>query len=441
MSRNRSMLGKFDASAFGPRHFRSLLDGARSLVQGFHANERGNVIILAGILLPVLVGAGGIAVSYSGANSTRTSMQSALDAAVLAGVAASDVSSVQISTAGDVFKSNLNKFALASAKDIAATFTVSNAILYGDATGSVTNAFDGVVGIKSIAAKVSAAATKKTAIVCVLGLNGQDKGSFDINGSKAKFTADCAVQANSTDNSGMTMEGNPTAKAKKFGVSGGHKGDGFYPVPSDGSAKLNDPYASMPFPAHDSCAGKSKGLDIKNDTTLKPGTYCGGIQINGNASVTLEPGIYVMVDGSFTVDGGGTVTGDQVMIGFTGKDSTLRVWGNSTVDVTSPTSGTYMNMQFMQDWADENTRNLWVSVGGSDSDGGKLTFDGVAYFPTQNFWTRGNATINANSPSMAILADKVWTQGSATVNVTNNNPRNLPVTNLAKTTLGVVLIK
>src|SRR5262245_36784689 len=185
-------------------------------------------------------------------------MQSALDAAVLAGVAASDVSSVQISTASDVFKSNLNKFALASAKDIASTFTVSNAILSGEATGSVTNAFDGVIGIKTIAAKVNAAATKKTISVCVLGLNGQDKGSFDINGSKAKFTAECAVQANSTDNSGMTMEGSPTAKAKKFGVTGGHKGDGFYPVPSDGSPKVNDPYASMPFPSHEDCSGKGK---------------------------------------------------------------------------------------------------------------------------------------------------------------------------------------
>jgi hypothetical protein len=128
------------------------------------------------------------------------------------------------------------------------------------------------------------------------------------------------------------------------------------------------------------------------------------------------------------------------MIAFTGKGSTLQLWGNSQLTVTSPTSGTYMNMQFMQDTSDINTHGLWVSIGGSDSDGGKLSYDGVAYFPDQNFWVRGNATVNANSPSLAIVADKVWTQGSATINVTNNNTRNLQVT-VPTTTYGARLIR
>src|SRR5207247_10782619 len=98
----------------------------------------------------------------------------------------------------------------------------------------------------------------------------------------------------------------------------------------------------------------------------------------------------------------------------------------STVTRTTHTSGTYMNMQFMQHNNDPNTHDLWCSIGGSgNNDNPKLSYDGVAYFPTQNFWTRGNAILKANSPSLAIVADKIWTQGNATVTITHYNPRNL----------------
>jgi len=131
------------------------------------------------------------------------------------------------------------------------------------------------------------------------------------------------------------------------------------------------------------------------------------------------------------------------LIAFTGTGAALQIWGDSSVTLTSPTSGTYMNMQFMQDPSDTNSRGLWDSIGGSSGGQGgnaKLTFDGVGYFPTQNWWVFGNAVVNANSPTMAIVADKIWTQGSAYVNVTNQNPRNLPVTPPPQTGYGVKLI-
>ena len=53
----------------------------------------------------------------------------------------------------------------------------------------------------------------------------------------------------------------------------------------------------------------------------------------------------------------------------------------------------------------------------------------------------GNAIVNANSPSMTIIADKIWTQGNATVTITNKNPRNLPVKEPPQTAMGVALIK
>ena len=287
----------------------------------------------------------------------------------------------------------------------------------------------GVVGIRSLTVSANSAAMTAKIPLCVLGLNTFDTGAFDMNGN-SKFNApNCAVQVNTKANKGMTQEGQPTAVAKRFGVSGAHTGNGYSTPPKDGSPAVPDPYASIPFPSHDACS-KGKGLTINGgSTTLSPGTYCDGIRIKSSASVTLQPGIYVMVDGSFWLDGGASATGKEVVIAFTGDDATLRVWGDSTIDLTSPTSGTYKNFQFFQDANDDKGRGAWVSLGGNGNtaDKSKATWDGIAYFPSQNFWVFGNTVVNLNSPNMALVAGQIWVQGNATLNVTNDNPRNLAV--------------
>jgi Flp pilus assembly protein TadG len=431
------------------RRASALFNSATSVFARFRSNESGNLAIIAAITLPVTVGAVGVAVTYSSVNAVRSNMQAALDAAVLAGAIALDTAGASDPTtaANDAFTGDVNKYTSTEAKNVAAAFTVTDPTVSGTASASVGNPFGGLIGPKTILVTVKAAATKLSTPICVLGLNGLENGSFDINGSKATFTATCAVQANTDSKSGMTSEGQPTAKAKKFGVFGGHKGDAFSPTPVDGSSQVADPYASTPFPSSTDCTGKyngnGKGLEINYDTTLSPGTYCGGIHAYAGAHVTLQPGVYVMSDGPFWTDGSASVTGDQVMIAMTGTGAALQIWGDSNVSLTSPTSGTYMNMQFMQNPNDANSRGLWDSIGGSSGGQGgnaKLSYDGVAYVPSQNWWVFGNAVLNANSPTMAIVADKIWTQGSAYVSITNQNPRNLPVGPPPQTTYGAKLI-
>jgi len=403
---------------------RRLATAAGRVLRRFETDEGGNIAITSAIVLPLLIGAVGAGVTYSMGNSTRSDMQNALDSSVLAGVIASNSGGDPMATANTVFQSNLSAWAKSNASGINASFDWSNGILTGNASGSATNLFGGILSTRTYTISVNSGATAATTPVCVLGLNGSDKGSFDINGTKASFNASCAVQANTTDNSGMTEEGSPTATAKKFGVSGGHKGDTFQPPATDGAAAVADPYASVPFPSYTSCTGKEKMMEISSDQPLSYGTFCGGVHIYGdNTHVKLGPGTYVMVDGPFWTDGNAVVTGDGVTIAFTGKGAGLQVWGGSSVTLTSPTSGTYMNMQFMQDRNSTDLHGTWVSIGGTSN----LKYDGVAYFPNENWWVFGNATVNANSPSMAIVADKIWTQGSAAVTVTNNNPRNLAV--------------
>ncbi len=413
------------------------------------SDERGNFVITAAILLPVVAGAVAAAVAYSNASASRTSMQSSLDAAVLAGaIAIGNSQSDPVAIAQNVFQSNVDAHAIKTTNQIAATFSVSGSVVSGQASGAAVNPFGGLIGSATMPLNATSAAIQQTTPVCVLGLNSFASGSFDING-QPQFNASCAVQANSTDKTGMTQEGTAPVIAKKFGVSGGHKTNDYSPAPADGSPAISDPYSSLPFPYYDDCTQGhgNKMVDVKDDTTLMPGTYCGGLHIYATAHVTLEPGIYVMNGGPFWEDGSAVVTGDQVMIGFTGKGATLQLWGNSSLTLTSPTSGSYANMQFMQDNSSRDTHSLWCSIGGSAGNGNNdgtgsptLTYDGVAYFPTQNFWTFGKAVVNANSPSLVIVADKIWTQGAATVTITNQNPRHLNVAAPPQIAFGARLI-
>jgi hypothetical protein len=397
-----------------------------SLWADFRHRNDGQAAVMFAIAIVPLAGAVGAAVDYSQGSQVRTSLQKALDAAVLA--AAIDGSANWQTAATRTFSGNANaKGSLVGTP----TFSLDKGVYSGSVPATTETTFMKILGVNSLAVKATSAATTGKIPLCVLGLNAFETGSFDMNGN-AKFNApECAVQANTRANKGMTQEGKPTAVARKFGVTGAHTGTNYSTPPKDGSEAVPDPYASMPFPSYSACDGKNpKGLDINGGTTtLSPGTYCGGIRIKSQATVTLERGIYVMVNGSFWLDGGSTVTGREVMIAFTGSDATLRVWGNSTIDLTSPVSGTYKNFQFFQDPNDANGRGAWVSLGGNGNtdDKSKATWDGIAYFPTQNFWVYGNTVVNLNSPSMSLVAGQVWVQGNATMNVTNNNPRNLSV--------------
>ena len=408
----------------GAAMLREIIGKCQGLWSQFQRREDGQVAVMFGLAILPLAAAVGVAVDYSHGNQIRTSLQKALDSAVLA--AAIDGTPNWRTAALNSFNGNANP---KGSSVRTPTFTLEKDVYSGSVSALTETSFMGVVGVYSLTVSATSAATTAKTPLCVLALNAFDTGAFDMNGNSKFNGPTCAVQANTKANKGMTQEGKPTAVAKRFGVSGAHTGDNYSTPPKDGSAAVTDPYASIPFPPYDACGSKvGKGLVIQGgSTTLSPGTYCGGIRVKSQASVTLQPGIYVMVDGSFWLDGGSYVFGREVVIAFTGDDATLRIWGDSTIDLTSPTSGTYKNFQFFQNPNDDKGRGAWVSIGGNGNtdDKSKASWDGIAYFPTQNFWVYGNTVVNMNSPSMSLVAGQVWVQGNATMNVTNDNPRKL----------------
>jgi hypothetical protein len=338
---------------------------------------------------------------------------------------------------------------------ITANFSASSSVVSGTATGSVKNAMGGVLSMpETVTVGVRATATAVTVPLCVLALNTFEAGAIAQVGNSKVNAPTCGIQANTVSNTGITQSGGTSyMTAATVRVGGGHTGTGYSVPVRDNASKIADPYSSLKFPDYNACKGNGQGTMIKKDTTLSPGTYCGGITVQSSANVTLLPGVYVMVNGSFTVHGNSNVTGDQVMIGFTSDGSqpwpaSLNLLGNSTMTVTSPVSGTYANIQFMGDPAQviDSNKKAWFSVGGSNgqgtdvNDSSKLTYDGVAYIPKQDFWVYGGATVNANSPSTVLVTDMLWPQGSAQLNITTKNTRGLNASPMPNVAIGARLV-
>jgi hypothetical protein len=116
-----------------------------------------------------------------------------------------------------------------------------------------------------------------------------------------------------------------------------------------GKAPTPDPLASLPEPDPTSLTTQSsKQLNINSNTTLKPGRYVGGIGIAGG-TITMQPGIYYMDQGGFSVSNG-TVNGSGVMIFNNSQPSSgqkVTITGGN-FDLTAPTSGTYQGIVIFQ---------------------------------------------------------------------------------------------
>ena len=399
------------------------------------ADERGGLTTIFAVCLLALAMTTGIALIAADVNWTHTETLGALDAAVLAGASAKSgtTDEQRIAIAERTYAANqaiqsANGNTLTIATNGPAVFSTTETLVVGRASIERHSPFDGLFGKDHLTVQVDSAAAKRIGTpVCVLGLDPTEEATIDFNGHASMLANNCAALANSDNSTGIRQVGQPSMTAKDIGVAGDFSGSNYSPKPTKDANPLPDPLASLPEPAMGPCNPMS-GAKVTNDTiTLQPGTYCGGITVL-NSNVSLAPGNYIMKDGPLDIQAGSIVTGDQVMIAFLGKDSTLYLIGNASLSVTSPTNGTYKNIQF---FGDRNTYdhpgpgedNLWFTVIGNST----LHYDGVMYLPTFNAWFAGGSIVTGTSPNYLAIAKKLWFQDHTQVTFTQENSRGLDV--------------
>ena len=385
-------------------------------IKRFWRNRSGATAIIFGLTLIPILGLLGAAIDYSRSLGVRTEMQGALDAAALAVASATNLTEDKRIELGEkIFGASWSTKAFVSVPMPAISIDYDSSTgedtVTVSADSSVETALLGVMKIDEIdVAAVSTAVTIKAAPICLLALNKTAEKAVEIQGGATLNSIGCAVHANSNHDDALYASGSSDATAEQFCAVGGYEGNNFTPKPKT-CGYVEDPYKDLVAPNTSGCDHNNTKIKKQGGPkTLTPGVYCGGIDVQTQANVTFNPGVYVVKDGALTFASGSTVTGNGVTFYFTGINTRLTVISSATVNLSAPTSGTYEGFIFIQDPL-SNPGQL-TGQQNEIQGGGSIQIVGTIYFPTQPITITGNGAFGINSPLMPVIADTITVSGN-----------------------------
>jgi Flp pilus assembly protein TadG len=389
-----------------------------------HANrrhERGLGLVIVAIVIVVLFGFIGLAMDSGYVQSGAQQLQSAADAAALAGAnrihaeaqsggsggtypvtrqAAVDVAAENLA-AGDGVLLDLNT-GNTEAGDVVVgrwdsdtgTFTATtsspNAVkVVARRTGSSQGGaldlfFGGLFGAgTSDVSRTSIAAVKSTPYPYVIVLDPSASAALKLGGSAVLDVGDGAVQVNSSDACALKVTGAAAMSATTTSVhgnacanSGAVQGDlavnaDVYPDPFADVLPTTSDWNAVKTSMSKPLGGAGK---ISSNGTYDPGYYPKGMDLSSSTAVTLRPGTY-MFGTLWSQVGGSSVTGSGVTI-LMDQNATIDIGGGASLVLSPPTSGTYEGLTIMLHR--NTTSGSACTIGGN----GLIAFEGTLYSPS-----------------------------------------------------------
>jgi len=403
--------------------------------RSFALKPRGQTMMLASVALVALLGMAALAVDVGNLWTIRRRMQSAADAAAMAGVDAltmGESGSDLVSAAK--YGAQQNGFqdgSTSSTSSSAVSVTVENPPTSGSYQGlasavrvtvlqSQPTYFMRVLGWNQVPVSASATALAVGAGSCVFSLDPGASGAITVNGNTSLSSA-CGIYDNSSSSTAMTVGGGGVVRSPFVGVVGqtNVNGGGTMPV-AQGIPAFGDPLAWIQQPSFDStqCPNGSFHPTSLNGT-VNPGIFCGGIHLAGGANVTFNPGLYIIDGGGIQIDGGATVSGSGVTFFLTGQNTSngspnayggVNIASNATVNLSAPctsSGGSVPGVLFFQD------RSMTNGVGSTINGSSTSTFAGALYFPTTALNYSGSS--GANNQFTLLISDTLNITGNTSV--------------------------
>jgi hypothetical protein len=237
------------------------------------------------------------------------------------------------------------------------------------------------------------------------------------------------VYVNSSDTSALTQIAPGVVLAKQFNIVGGMQNPGGAIVLGKmrtGVPPIADPLALLPAPdVFNGPVRSTSPLVLKSllPTVLQPGTYQGGISIQGVSLVTMMPGTYVIQGGGLQIQDFATVLGVEVLIYNTDGPGyaagPVSVASSGKIVLVPPQSGMYQGIGLFQDRRFSNP----ISLTGS----GLSTITGVIYAPRAPAVLTGAAAVGLDILGGAYVVDSMLIKGVGAINVNLNlNPPRIP---------------
>ena len=383
-------------------------------------DDKGNVAIVVALCLPLIIGgaAFGVEVGYWRYDQVR--LQQAADAAAYAGAV---VKRAGGSTATTQDVTDAATAAAVSNGFVSGSDTI-NVYLPSDQTPADANSVEAVIsrteppifsawihcfvtnwrdrGCANTSTVVTSRATASYSDAdnaCILALSPAASAAADFAGNSSITLDACTVMSNSLASNAINVQGSANLSVPCMYATGGASLGGTVDLTTCGSVKTDqppvaDPYASLAMPpVTGTCSNPA------NSGTLDPGNYC---KMDLKNTVTLNPGVYVINGGSLTINANAAVSGTGVTFYLT-NGATVKMNGNSDVQVSAPTSGTYSGMLFIADRSNSNG----ITINGD----GTSSMTGVIYAPDASVSYIGN--FGGANGCTQIVANTVSWSGNA----------------------------
>jgi Flp pilus assembly protein TadG len=374
-------------------------------IRALFNNTSGATAISMAIAMPAVLAVLGVGADFGNMVYKKSQLQNAADQAAIAGAKELSISN----TTDNTIQAAAEGFAKANLQKNFGTLTTGVEI--DRSAGSVvvnlthewTPFFAQFLGADITPIKVKAkAGLAGSSNVCVLTLD--DNGSKALHLDKrAKLQAKgCGVYSNSNHSQSIRLDQESQLNAGMVCAVGGikAKSTAVTPAPVSDCPAISDPLAERVPPPNKPCDANKKTIK-KGSVTLNPGVYCGGLQISGSATVTFNPGTYVIRDGLFDISGTSTAMGKHVGFYLQGDKSQLHFTDDSTIDFTGETAGSLAGLLFYEDRnVAPGHRHLLQSTGIRE-----LT--GTIYLPRGILRIDPNANVAGDSDYTAIIANRM----------------------------------
>ena len=409
-------------------------------------NEGGQMAIITAMVGLPLILISGYAMDINNAVSKKSHISAALDTAALAAVIPDNLSDEQRKVyAQEVFDKNYFG-------DVPATLNIDATRERVDifAEAKVPTYFGSIVGMDDVTVTgKSAAVLTKSDIVCVLALDPTGERAIEFKDRAVYSSPACSVQVNSTNNLAMVSDVVTPPVAKTFCVGGLSRGE-FKPYIKHACSPIEDPYKDLQIPKAASSCDSIRLVEVQGNnvnaesiavlesqlaqtangesiipvgSTLSPGIYCKGLNING-ANVTLLPGVY-HVWGNLDIGSFAAVYGDRVTIILKGTSNRLIIRDGAQVSLRAPETGLTAGLVFWQKHLD-----FWTYAFGRDtkppsgvtavseiSSGGGLKIVGTAYFPNHELVISSDNSVASESPATSFIAYRLKFAGKSNTRV------------------------
>lgn len=396
-------------------------------------SRKASVLLNFAIVLPILLSLAGFSLDYAALMLQRQRLQTATDAAALAGAKELSIPGPSDMATGRVKAMVQSAFdAFLSGSSSSEQLAIEQQTVLEDdgrsvrvtATQKAKSYFGPMFGMKIETLTVTAAASVVgTMNLCVLGLERTSPDVVSLGANSSLVGKGCAVYANSTSSSALAAKSNSKITADLICTAGGLSGgaDNFDPKPVTDCPQLPDPLADRQPPSIPGCTHQD--LVVANQTTkLSAGVYCGGLIITSNAKVSLLPGTYVIKDGPLEVHDNSSLTGQYVGFHLVGPAARILFTQSSAVELAAPKDGAMAGMLFFEDRAEPTGAEHKVT----SKNARKLL--GTIYLPQSTFTVDAVGNVADQSAYTAIIVKRLQLKtGPALVLNTDYGATDVPV--------------